>query len=87
MATPIVAQQLPVFIEPWCQALWDIKDNDEKESAFLGLCLMIHANPNGATAGFAYFCNAVVRWTKPSERLNNEFQKVCALPSRSGWNW
>ena len=87
VATSIVAQQLPVFIEPWCQALWDIKDNDEKESAFLGLCLMIHANPNGATAGFAYFCNAVVRWTKPSERLNNEFQKVCAPPSRSGWNW
>lgn len=77
VATPIIAPQLPVFIEAWCQALWDIKDNDEKESAFLGLCMMIHVNPNGATAGFPYFCNAVVRWTKPSERLNDEFRKVC----------
>ena len=88
VATPLVAPQLPVFMEAWCQALWDIKDNDEKESAFLGLCMMIHANPNGATAGFAYFCNAVVRWTAPSERLNNEFRKILyGFRDMSGDRW
>jgi len=88
VATPLVAPQLPLFMEPWCQALWDIKDNDEKESAFLGLCMMIHANPNGATAGFAYFCNAVVRWTAPSERLNNEFRKILyGFRDMSGDKW
>jgi transportin-1 len=37
----LVAPHLGVFIEAWCQALWDIKDNDEKDSAFRGLCEMI----------------------------------------------
>ncbi|WFD24751.1 hypothetical protein MEQU1_003455 [Malassezia equina] len=88
VATHMVAPQLPMFIEPWCQALWDIKDNEEKESAFLGLCMMIHANPNGATTGFAYFCNAVVRWTKPSARLNEEFRKILyGFRHMSGDKW
>lgn len=88
VATPLVAPHLPVFIEPWCQALWDIKDNDEKESAFLGLCRMIHANPNGATGGFAYLCNAIVRWTKPSERLHEEFRKILyGFREMSGDKW
>jgi transportin-1 len=43
----LVAPHLEMFIERWCQALWDIKDNDEKDSAFRGLCQMIKVNPNG----------------------------------------
>lgn len=26
----LVAPHLEIFIEAWCQALWDIKDNEEK---------------------------------------------------------
>lgn len=72
----MVAIHLEVFLENWCQALWDIKDNDEKDSAFRGLCEMIQVNPNGAAKGFVYFCNAVVRWTTPSQKLNDMFAKV-----------
>lgn len=72
----MVAVHLEVFLENWCQALWDIKDNDEKDSAFRGLCEMIQVNPNGAAKGFVYFCNAVVRWTTPSQGLNDMFTKV-----------
>ena len=72
----MVAIHLEVFLENWCQALWDIKDNDEKDSAFRGLCEMIQVNPNGAAKGFVYFCNAVVRWTTPSQQLNDMFAKV-----------
>lgn len=42
-----VAPHLNVFIESWCEALWDIKDNEEKDSAFRGMCEMIQLNPNG----------------------------------------
>ncbi|PKI85533.1 hypothetical protein MVES_000217 [Malassezia vespertilionis] len=88
VAPQIVAPHLAVFMEPWCQALWDIKDNDEKDSAFLGLCEVIGVNPNGATAGFAYFCNAVVRWTKPSARLNEMFSKILhGFREMSGDKW
>lgn len=83
-----IAPNLAVFIEPWCQALWDIKDNDEKDSAFRGLCEMIRHNPNGATGGFAFFCNAVVRWNKPSMQLNEMFRSILtAFRDMSGSQW
>lgn len=78
----MVAPHLEVFLESWCQALWDIKDNDEKDSAFRGLCKMIQQNPNGAAKGFMYFCNAVVRWTTPSQELNDMFASVSARALR-----
>lgn len=88
VAPQAVASNLAVFIEPWCQALWDIKDNEEKDSAFRGLCEMIRANPNGATGGFAYFCNAVVRWSKPSAQLNEMFRSILvAFRDMSGAQW
>lgn len=42
-----VAPHLGLFIRPWCDALAEIKDNDEKDSAFQGICLAIQANPTG----------------------------------------
>ena len=30
-----------------CQALWEIKDNSEKDTAFRGFCAMIEINPTG----------------------------------------
>lgn len=88
VAPQLVAPHLAAFLEPWCQALWDIKDNDEKDSAFRGLCEMIRVNPNGATQGFAYFCNAVVRWQKPSARLNELFAEILhGFRQMSGEKW
>ncbi|WFD03877.1 hypothetical protein MOBT1_002573 [Malassezia obtusa] len=88
VAPHLVAPHLAVFLEPWCQALWDIKDNDEKDSAFQGLCEMIRTNPNGATQGFAYFCNAVVRWQKPSAALNERFAEILhGFRQMSGEKW
>ncbi|PWN46719.1 ARM repeat-containing protein [Violaceomyces palustris] len=84
----MVAPHLEVFIEAWCQALWDIKDNEEKDSAFRGLCEMIQVNPNGAAKGFVYFCNAVVRWTTPSAELNEMFRKILTgFREMSGAQW
>lgn len=42
-----VAPELPKFAQAWCTALWEIKDNEEKDSAFRGFCMMISANPAG----------------------------------------
>ena len=48
LVTPaLIAPQLPQFAQAWCTALWEIKDNDEKDSAFRGFCMMIAANPSG----------------------------------------
>lgn len=35
----LIAPSLGAFMKPWCSALADIKDNEEKDSAFKGICL------------------------------------------------
>ncbi|KAK1877906.1 Transportin-2 [Dissostichus eleginoides] len=42
-----VAPQLQQFIRPWCTSLRNIRDNEEKDSAFRGICVMIGVNPAG----------------------------------------
>lgn len=42
-----VGAELPTFAQAWCTALWEIKDNAEKDSAFRGFCMMISSNPAG----------------------------------------
>ena len=39
-----VAPELGQFIRSWCTSLRNIRDNEEKDSAFRGMCFMIHAN-------------------------------------------
>lgn len=59
-----------------CTALWEIKDNDEKDSAFRGFCMLIQANPAGIQKDYLWFCNAVCKWQRPSPELNDMFHKV-----------
>lgn len=49
----MVAPALPDFAQAWCQALYEIRDNEEKDSAFRGLCTLVQVNPMGI---------AKVRW-------------------------
>ena len=43
----LVAPHLHEFAQAWCQALYEIRDNEEKDSAFRGLCTLVQANPAG----------------------------------------
>ncbi|KPV78588.1 uncharacterized protein RHOBADRAFT_10799 [Rhodotorula graminis WP1] len=72
----LVAPHLQVFVQAWCQALADIKDNEEKDSAFRGICAAIQVNPNGISTAFGFFLNAVARWSRPSEQLNEMFKTI-----------
>lgn len=44
-----VAVHLDKFAAPWCNALADVKDTAEKDSAFRGMCIAIQTNPAGLT--------------------------------------
>lgn len=52
----LVAPHLPEFAQAWCQALYEIRDNEEKDSAFRGLCTLVQTNP----AGIAKVCLATL---------------------------
>jgi len=43
----LVAPHLAEFAQPWCQALHEIRDNEEKDSAFRGFCTLVQTNPAG----------------------------------------
>jgi transportin-1 len=72
----IVAPHLGSFIKPWCMALRNIHDNEEKESAFRGICYMINANPQGVLQYFVFFCDALASWTQPPTELRLIFRSV-----------
>lgn len=71
-----IAPHLGIFAKSWCTALWEIKDNDEKDSAFRGFCMLIQANPEGIQEDFFWFCNAVIKWQSPSSELDDMFRKI-----------
>ena len=47
MHPSLIAPLLPEFAQAWCQALYEIRDNEEKDSAFRGLCTLVQTNPGG----------------------------------------
>jgi transportin-1 len=72
----LVAPHLEMFIHAWLTALTPIRDNEEKSSAFSGLCEMIKANPQGAIKEFPAFCTAVASYQNVTPVLNEAFGNV-----------
>ena len=63
-----------------CTSLRNIRDNEEKDSAFRGVCLMIGVNPAGVVQDFIFFCDAIASWVHPKPDLKEMFYKV-SFPS------
>lgn len=59
-----------------CTSLRNIRDNDEKDSAFRGMCQMIQVNPSGVVPDFMFFCDAVASWSHPKDDLKEMFTKI-----------
>lgn len=72
----IVSSHLHVFINPWLRALVPIISNDEKASAFSGLCEMIKINPEGAAKEISHFAIAVATYAEPPPDLAQSFGHV-----------
>ncbi|XP_076355748.1 transportin-1-like isoform X4 [Tachypleus tridentatus] len=71
-----VAPMLQQFIRPWCASLRNIRDNEEKDSAFRGICSMIGVNPGGVVQDFIFFCDAVASWVSPKADLKQMFYEI-----------
>ncbi|GJQ67006.1 TNPO1 [Trypoxylus dichotomus] len=71
-----VAPVLHQFVRQWCTSLRNIRDNEEKDSAFRGMCHMISVNPAGVVPDFIFFCDAVASWISPKEDLKDVFIKI-----------
>jgi len=84
----LVAPHLDVFAKPWCEALGDIKDNAEKDSAFKGFCALIITNSSGIMNSIAEFFIAIAKWQSPSHELNDQFLHIInGLRTMAGPQW
>ncbi|KAI8339859.1 armadillo-type protein [Chlamydoabsidia padenii] len=72
----MVAPHLENFIHPWLIALSPVRDNEEKASAFTGLCEMIKVNPPGALKAFPYLCTAIANYHNVPPLLKNAFGNI-----------
>ncbi|GMH45796.1 hypothetical protein BSKO_13759 [Bryopsis sp. KO-2023] len=86
-----LAEYLPHFMGPWCQTLRCIRDDTEKEHAFMGLFRLIRLNPAGSLASFQSFCEAVSSWHRvQNEELQFEMTSIVqsykeALVAQGQW--
>ncbi|CAH8460580.1 unnamed protein product [Dicrocoelium dendriticum] len=71
-----VAPHLSLFIRNWCLFLRNIRDNEEKDSAFRGICNLITLNPSGVLSDFLFFCDAVASWNAPKDDLKEKFYAI-----------
>lgn len=80
VAADALAPHLEIFVWHWCNVLRSIRDDIEKEHAFLGLCRLLRLNPKGALNAFDKVCEAVASWrTLQCEGLANEFTEIMQL--------
>jgi len=84
-----VAPLLQQFIRQWCISLRNIRDNEEKDSAFRGVCNMISVNPSGVVEDFIFFCDAIASWVNPKPDLKEMFFKIlhCFKEQVGDENW
>ncbi|KAK7203867.1 karyopherin Kap104 [Myxozyma melibiosi] len=72
----VIAPRLETFAAYWCKALRIIRDTDEKESAFKGMCKIVVVNPNGLQGCLPEFIEAIGMYTEPSDELLHMFSTI-----------
>ncbi|PAA65300.1 hypothetical protein BOX15_Mlig026208g1, partial [Macrostomum lignano] len=71
-----VAPYMSRFLRQWCLSLRNIRDNEEKDSAFRGICNLINIKPDVVVNEFIYFCDSVASWSEPQPDLKEMFHKI-----------
>ena len=75
-----LAPHLGHFCGAWCAALRSIRDDVEKEHAFLGLAALLRLNPEAALDAWAALCEALASWRHiRCEGLLNELTQLLHL--------
>ncbi|KFD52198.1 hypothetical protein M514_06911 [Trichuris suis] len=71
-----VAPYVSELLRHWCITMRNIRDNEEKESSFRGLCNVIMANPSAALNDLIFFCDAISSWVTLKPELRDLFVKI-----------
>lgn len=58
----ITISEVELILKNCCMLIRNVKDSDEKDLAFRGLCKIVVRHPNFCKENFMYFCDAVASW-------------------------
>lgn len=93
----VIGPRLPEFIYSWCAQIMYLKEDEEKESAFIGMINHIHANPDQGFGGLsnqqgrknlAVFVSCIGNYFEPSVKLRDLFfQLLSSYKSLLGDAW
>lgn len=93
----VVAPRLSEFIYSWCAQMMYLNEDEEKESAFIGMINHIHANPDNGFGGLsnqqgrknlAVFVSCIGSYYEPSEKLRDLFfQTLSSYKTLLGDAW
>ncbi|KAG0182044.1 hypothetical protein DFQ28_001171 [Apophysomyces sp. BC1034] len=72
----IVAPHLPQFVSQWLVKSTIIREHDEKDTAFRGLCEMIKTNPQAVSNDLSILLDIIAKWQRPSPELQEGFNNV-----------
>ncbi|ORY98161.1 armadillo-type protein [Syncephalastrum racemosum] len=77
MACPsLLATRLPSFIKVWLAKSANLRENEEKDSAFQGLCQVIKINPEGVADQLNTLLVSIAQWQLPSPQLSALFAEL-----------
>lgn len=83
-----IAQQLGTILRPCCQAMRNVRDCDEKEVGFRGMCELVIRNPGALVADFIYFCDAVASWNTIKPDLKDIIRNILlSVKQQCGDDW
>ncbi|GAA5807967.1 hypothetical protein MFLAVUS_001348 [Mucor flavus] len=78
------------FIKPWLETSLSVREGEEKETAFRGLCAIIKLNAQGAHEQLALLLVAISIWRTPSSSLlvdlNHVVKGYYRISSREQWD-
>lgn len=74
----MLAEHISVFTDKWCYYIKDIPETDEKETAYIGMCSIIEANPEGLANESLLLpvIDTLASYAEPSPQLSDEIRKV-----------
>ncbi len=76
----LLSQHLTKYFNKWCEAIYELDEDTEKDEAFQGLCNIIMNNPESLTGNgiddLVLFIDVVGSYENPSDKLKNEINKV-----------
>ncbi|KAK9889752.1 hypothetical protein WA026_007134 [Henosepilachna vigintioctopunctata] len=78
VCTDLNVPDIEFILKNCCMLIRNVKDSEEKDLAFRGLCKAVVSNPTFCKDNFMYFCDAVASWNSMRADLKDNIKAILA---------